>query len=117
MKSDYVKVAQLEELAPGSTMTVAGIDKVDICLVNLDGEIFAFSDVCTHKGAPLHEGTIKGRFVFCPWHMARFRIDDGTGFWPAKKSIRSYEVTIEGNSIFVKKTPKAWDSTSDGASH
>lgn len=39
--------------------------------------IHAVSAVCTHRGAPLEQGTFADGCVTCPWHGARFRLADG----------------------------------------
>jgi len=41
------------------------------------GQIFALSDICPHRAAPLSEGCLKSGTVECPYHGWRFDIHDG----------------------------------------
>jgi nitrite reductase/ring-hydroxylating ferredoxin subunit len=53
----------------------------------------AIGDRCSHRGGPLHEGTIEDGCVTCPWHGSRFRTDDGTVVrGPAVSPQPAYEV-------------------------
>ncbi len=68
--SDYIKVATVDEVPPGTSKLIE-IDEVRIALFNLNGEFYAFEDVCTHDGGPLVEGEIvDGHLVECPRHGA-----------------------------------------------
>ena len=44
---------------------------------NETGEIFALSDICPHRAAPLSEGCLKAGTVECPYHGWRFNTQDG----------------------------------------
>jgi nitrite reductase/ring-hydroxylating ferredoxin subunit len=99
---EYRKVARRSEVPPGKMITVAGIDRVDVCLVNMDGKYFALSNICTHKGAPLNRGTLKGNYVVCPWHKANFRAEDGRAFWPAERALRKFEVKVDSDYIYIR---------------
>lgn len=48
-----------------------------VLLVRQHGHIYAMSDVCTHAGGPLNEGTLEGSSVICPWHASQFNLSDG----------------------------------------
>jgi nitrite reductase/ring-hydroxylating ferredoxin subunit len=104
---EYKEVAKTDQLPAGARITVRGIDRVDVCLINVDGNYYAFSNVCPHKGAPLNEGEIARQYIVCPWHKARFRMTDGEGHWPSPRGLRSYKVRVEGNSIMLKTVPES----------
>jgi nitrite reductase/ring-hydroxylating ferredoxin subunit len=55
--------------------SVAG---VDVLLVRHDGQVLALADRCSHRGGPLHEGTVEDGCVTCPLHGSRFRLSDGS---------------------------------------
>ena len=53
----YVKVAQLDELSPGEMMVVeVGDDR--ILLANVEGNVHAIEDICSHAFASLSEGEL-----------------------------------------------------------
>jgi nitrite reductase/ring-hydroxylating ferredoxin subunit/uncharacterized membrane protein len=56
----------------------AEADGIAVLVVRTGGEIHALSDRCTHRGGPLHEGTIEDGCVRCPLHASVFRLRDGS---------------------------------------
>ena len=57
--ADLVTVARLEDVPPGTVKTFFVGDQ-HLALANVDGEIYAIQDVCTHDGGPLGDGEIDG---------------------------------------------------------
>ena len=104
MTEDFARVASLSELPVGGRKLVE-IDGVRIAIFNLDGELHAIEDVCTHDGGPLVEGDIvKECQVQCPRHGARFDIRTGAAVsMPAFEATNTYAVEIDGDDIFVEK--------------
>ncbi|MCB0067816.1 MAG: Rieske 2Fe-2S domain-containing protein, partial [Caldilineaceae bacterium] len=49
--SDFVKVAALADIPAGASKLVE-VNQVRVALFNLDGELYAIEDVCTHDGGP-----------------------------------------------------------------
>lgn len=69
-----------------------------IAIYNLDGVFFATDDACTHAGAPLSQGQIKGDEIICPWHDSCFNIKTGKATCPpARKPVRAHRVVIDGD--------------------
>ncbi len=100
--TEYISIARLEDLPPGSSKLVEyGIYR--IAVFNLDGEIYALEDMCTHDGGPLATGRIvEGCQVECPRHGARFDIKTGNAMcMPAFMPTPTYEVKIEGDEILI----------------
>src|SRR5216684_8952901 len=99
--SDFFKVAELNDLDDGELMAVE-IDDEPICLVKVEGSIYAFTDNCTHISGPLNEGELEGEVLTCPWHGAQFNVRTGKVLrGPARQDILTYPVKIEGKSIFI----------------
>ena len=101
--SDFVKVATVGEVLPGTSKLVE-IGDVRIALFNLDGAYYAIEDVCTHDGGPLVEGTIVGDcLVECPRHGARFDVRTGKAVrMPAFEPTNSYAVRVEGDDVLME---------------
>ncbi len=100
--TEYISIARLEDLPPGSSKLVEyGIYR--IAVFNLDGEIYALEDMCTHDGGPLATGRIvEGCQVECPRHGARFDIKTGNAMcMPAFMPTLTYEIKIEGDEILI----------------
>jgi 3-phenylpropionate/trans-cinnamate dioxygenase ferredoxin subunit len=102
--SDPVKVAKVSEIPLGGSQLVE-LDSVRIALFNLDGQIYAIEDVCTHDGGPLVEGAVvNGCQVECPRHGARFDIRTGAAVrFPAFEATTSYVVRIDGDDVWLER--------------
>jgi 3-phenylpropionate/trans-cinnamate dioxygenase ferredoxin subunit len=104
--SEFVTVAKTTEIAPG-TVKVVRIDGLPIGIANVDGEFYAFADVCTHDDGPVAEGELDGHIIECPRHGARFDIRTGAvKLLPAVTPIPVYPLRIEGDEILVSPAPK-----------
>lgn len=99
--AEFVRVAALEEVAPGQLLAVeVGGEK--ICLANVEGEIYAIQDNCTHRDYPLSSGTLEDTEVECSWHGARFDVETGRALClPAIKPAKTYEVKVDDGKIYL----------------
>jgi nitrite reductase/ring-hydroxylating ferredoxin subunit len=70
--AEFVKVASMDEIAPGHARLV-NIKGKEIALFNIEGTFFALENACTHEEGPLAEGEIEGHEVTCPWHSLAYR--------------------------------------------
>lgn len=102
--SEFVKVATLGEIPVGGSKLIE-VNYVRVALFNLDGEIHAIEDVCTHDGGPLVEGTVvNGCEVACPRHGARFDIRTGEALsFPAFEATNTYAVQVNGDDVLVER--------------
>lgn len=98
----YQTVARVSDIEPGELMYIEVGDEF-VCLINVDGEIHAINDTCTHEDASLSDGTIIDGEIECPLHGGAFDIRTGqpTAF-PVVVAIEKYDVRIEGDEIQVK---------------
>ena len=78
----FEQVATLADLPPGE-MTAVEAGGQSILLTNVDGEAYAFRNVCPTDGrSPLTGGRLTGTALVCPWHNCAYdarsgkRIDD-----------------------------------------
>jgi uncharacterized protein YbjT (DUF2867 family)/nitrite reductase/ring-hydroxylating ferredoxin subunit len=80
------------EVPPGSVVLVG-----DVAVFSVEGGFCATQASCTHRQAPLSEGTVDGSTVTCPLHGAQFNIWTGAVLrGPAKDPLKTYRVTVEG---------------------
>jgi nitrite reductase/ring-hydroxylating ferredoxin subunit len=95
----FQKVANKSDLKEGGLMGVE-IDNKRIVLSMVEGKVYAMNSVCSHKGAPLEEGTLLGYDLKCPWHFALFDVRNGkvsaTTVWA--KDLESYPVQVDQTS-------------------
>lgn len=94
-------VARVSEITPGTTKRVL-VGKTEVLLCNVEGEIYAIEDVCTHDGGELDQGELDGCRIMCPRHGAMFDVKTGAALTlPAIVPVPIYEVRVEGDDIFV----------------
>ncbi len=99
--NQYVTVAKVGDLEPGDLMYVEVGDE-PVCLINLDGELYALNDTCTHEEASLSDGTIEGDEIECPLHGGAFNIRTGQPVaFPVVVPVETYGVRIVGNEVQV----------------
>ena len=100
--SEFVKVAQTGEIAPGAGKVVEAGGR-RIAIFNIDGTFFAIADTCTHRGGPLSEGMVVGTEVTSPWHGAVFDVTSGSVLGPpAPQDVAHYAVRVEAEDIEVE---------------
>ncbi len=101
MPKIFHAVARIDELAPGEMKYVEVADRA-ICLANVNGEILALDNACTHEGAPLSEGTLEGTRLECPVHGGVFDAFSGEPLrYPVVHPVKTYSVEIEHGVISV----------------
>ena len=72
----FVKVAKKGEI-PDGAMKHVEIDDTEICVANVGGTYYAFSDRCGHENARLSRGSLMGTVVTCPMHASQFDVTTG----------------------------------------
>ncbi len=108
MATDFVPVANVDDVPPGSSLAVE-IEGKSVGLFNAGGTIYALENYCPHQGAPLVGGWIdtKGSAtITCPWHAWCFNLKDGSMTLGAFARADAYDVLIEGNRISVSRQPR-----------
>ena len=98
----FVRVARLSDVPPGSMKAVLA-GQENVALINLDGQIFALDDTCTHAYCSAAAGEQEGDRVTCLCHGSSFSVRTGEVLVPpAKEPLRTYRVLIEGEDILVE---------------
>ena len=97
----FVTVASTSDLNPGEMMYVE-VDDEPVCLINLNGEFFALSDICTHQDASLSDGEITGDEVECPLHGGAFEIRTGQpANFPVVVPAETFQVRVVGDDVQI----------------
>jgi nitrite reductase/ring-hydroxylating ferredoxin subunit len=100
---DFVEVAKASEIEEG-VVKVVRVGDAPIGLTKVEGEFFAFADVCTHDDGPVAEGDLDEYTIECPRHGAKFDIRTGRVLQlPAVVPIPVYAVKIDGDTVQVSK--------------
>jgi len=74
-----------------------------ICVAKIDNEVFAIDDTCSHSDASLSEGDITDFKIECWLHGAEFDLRTGEALTPpAVAPVKTYSVTVDGDSVTVE---------------
>lgn len=94
-------VCNQAELSEGQAM-LAKVQGERVVVARCSEGLVAFSDHCTHRGAPLSDGAVVGCAVQCPWHGSQFDVHTGRVIaGPAKDKIKIYEIEVRNKEVFV----------------
>lgn len=102
MSEQWIDAAARDDVPEGDVvgLLVAGRD---IALYEVEGEVFATDNLCTHGQARLSDGFLEGREIECPLHQGRFDVCSGKAMCaPLDTDVRTYPVRIEGGRVFLQ---------------
>jgi 3-phenylpropionate/trans-cinnamate dioxygenase ferredoxin subunit len=97
------RVCSVAEI-PVDGMAAFEVDEHKVLIAHIKGEYLAVQGVCTHLPSPLIYGTIDHEkcTIECAVHQAVFSLRTGEVLeHPATQPLATYEVTIEGDSIYL----------------
>ena len=73
-----------------------------ICLANVEGDLYALEDKCSHEDYPISDGELDGTDVVCIYHGARFECTSGRNkALPAIRPVRSFPVEIRDGDVYI----------------
>ncbi|MDB5972178.1 MAG: non-heme iron oxygenase ferredoxin subunit [Hydrocarboniphaga sp.] len=100
-KLAFTRVLPASELPPNAKKPLS-IEGKAILLCNVNGQLHAISNVCSHNDKPLERGRLGNGWIACPTHGARFDLATGNALClPATKPIATYEVRVVEDWIEV----------------
>lgn len=92
MSEAWTKVCGSDEVLPGEKLAVF-VDDLALLIVNLDGELYALEDKCTHDDFELSQGELDAATgsIECVLHGAKFDVRDGSALCaPAYEPVRKF---------------------------
>jgi len=94
--------AELSGCPPGNLLGVRVEDNA-VVIANVNGDLYALRDVCSHQDFPLSDGEMDGTEIECIYHGAKFDVCSGraTGL-PAIAPVKTYNVEVRDGEIFVQ---------------
>lgn len=74
---------------------------IKLLIANSGSEYFAVQAICPHQEVPLCEGMYDGTVLTCHQHLWQWDIRTGAPMGIAEAPLERYEVTVEGDAIYV----------------
>ncbi|WP_102944119.1 MULTISPECIES: non-heme iron oxygenase ferredoxin subunit [unclassified Stenotrophomonas] len=106
MSETWTFVCATAELLPGEMKsTFDEVTGTPIVVFNLDGELYALEDQCTHEEFELSSGTFDTTegSIECVLHSARFDVRDGRALCaPAYSPVPKFPVKREHDAVWTR---------------
>jgi len=101
--NDWRRLIRREELPVDAPVGVT-LDGLEFLVVGRAARVDVLESRCTHRGAPLSDGEVRGDCIECPWHASRFDTVDGSVVaGPASVSQPSYRTRVVDGWVEVRR--------------
>jgi nitrite reductase/ring-hydroxylating ferredoxin subunit len=99
--TEFTTVGRVDDV-PAGEMRSYQVGGEDVAVANVDGELHAFNDTCTHMQCSLAEGDLDGTTVTCACHGSEFDVTTGDVLGgPATEPVDSYKVQVDGDDLKI----------------
>ncbi|MCS7114770.1 MAG: Rieske 2Fe-2S domain-containing protein [Nitrososphaerota archaeon] len=97
----HVRIAKAKDV-PKNGMRLVKVDNLEVLLLNVDGDFYAFDNRCPHMGYPLFFGKLEGQVLTCGFHYAKFDVKSGKPLNKVtEKPLRKIGIKKSGSAIIV----------------
>jgi 3-phenylpropionate/trans-cinnamate dioxygenase ferredoxin subunit len=99
---EWVKVADVSDCPPGTLFEIEAAQE-NLVLANVEGDLYALQNRCSHQDLPLSDGELVGDRLECLYHGASFDVCSGRAMaLPAIRPVETYAVEVRGQDIYVQ---------------
>jgi 3-phenylpropionate/trans-cinnamate dioxygenase ferredoxin component len=99
--AEWFKVGSAGEVPDGEVMAYTAGDR-QVAIANVDGDLHAFDELCTHQQCSLAEGELDGTTLECACHGSLFDVTTGEAIGgPAVDPLGVYKVAEEDGELRV----------------
>jgi nitrite reductase/ring-hydroxylating ferredoxin subunit len=96
-----IAAAALDAIAADRPLRV-DLGTIAVALARVGDQVYAFGDVCAHRGGPLSEGKLSGARLACPWHGWMYDVRTGQCTFPGRgAAVPSYPTRVESGRVWV----------------
>ncbi len=117
-----ILVGKTSDFKDGDKKIVPTSDTMEVGVYFIKDKWYAYANLCPHQGGPACEGMLMAKVeeviaedktyhgmrfnhdemhIVCPWHGWEFRMDDGVACGDAQWKLRSYNVEVRGDEVYV----------------
>ena len=102
MSENWIDAAAVSDVPEGDVIGVR-VGGKEIALYEVEGEVFATDNICTHGHARMSDGFLEGKEIECPLHQGKFDVCTGLALCaPLTDNIKTYAVRIENMRVMLK---------------
>ena len=102
MSENWMDAGAVADVPEGDVIGVR-VGGKEIALYEVEGEVFATDNICTHGHARMSDGFLEGKEIECPLHQGKFDVCTGQALCaPLTDNIRTYAVRIENMRVMLK---------------
>ena len=99
--AEWVKVGSPGGVAEGEILSFS-VGERQVAVANVEGDLHAFDDWCSHQQCSLAEGDLDGTIVECPCHGSQFDVTTGEAVQgPATDPVDVFEMREEDGELQV----------------
>lgn len=100
---EFTPVGAAADITPGTLQSVRLPSGEQVVVMNVDGEICALEDICSHEAYALSAGDLlPDGTIECVWHGARFDCRTGAACHPpAIDGVAPYSVRVVDGTILI----------------
>jgi nitrite reductase/ring-hydroxylating ferredoxin subunit len=99
--SEWVTIGSTSAIPAGEVMSF-GAGSRQVAVANVEGDLHAFDDVCTHQQCSLAEGELDGTVIECPCHGSQFDVTSGEAVnGPAVDPVDVFQMKVEDDELKV----------------
>jgi nitrite reductase/ring-hydroxylating ferredoxin subunit len=87
---------------PATGTRIVECDGRKLLLCRSQKGIHAMDEMCPHQRLSLDGGRVRGDFIMCPHHGARFSLEDGRSLSPlTPNGLKLYPVQVDGDELVI----------------
>lgn len=100
--TDRVFACRTGDVPPGTVVRVVPVEGEPVAVYNVDGELYATDDRCTHSVASLSDGELDGDCIVCPVHGGMFHVPTGRALsFPVTVDVATRPIEVDGDEVYV----------------
>ena len=94
-------ICRIAEIPPNGIKQCEAEGGLQLLVANSGSDYFAVQAICPHQDVALCEGLFDGTVLTCHQHLWQWDIRTGAPMGLAEAPLERYDVTVEGDAIFV----------------
>lgn len=100
---EWVAACAVDAVMPEEVLRFDHSGRTFVIIRSPEGDYFAIDGHCSHEKVHLAGGIVDGGIIECPKHFGTFDYRTGESrALPACVDLRSYEVKLDGDTVFIR---------------